>query len=117
MSNLPEQSKNNRFFLTVMSILSGMYFIAGGAVLVSFIPADVVGLGLLLIGGIQVGIMYYLNGKIVPVNNVVAYQPNKSENSSLYAGGAAVDHTGSELPLDAPVGYLAEKTVTGPEEL
>lgn len=108
-TKVPEQNKNNRFFLTVMSILSGVQVIAGGITLLDAVPADVSGILILVVGAVNAGVMYYMNGKIVPLNNVVAYQPNKYTNSALFAGGASAERVGQALDVNTPVGYVAEK--------
>lgn len=109
MSKVPNQSKSNQLFLTIMSIMSGIQVVAGGVVLIDVIPADVSGILLLIVGAVNAGVMYYMNGQIVSLDNVVAYQPNKYTNTNLYAGGASAERTGQALDLNTPVGYVAEK--------
>ena len=111
MGKVPEQSKSNRLFLTIMSIMSGVQFVGAGIVLIDAVPADLSGILLLIVGAVNAGVMYYLNGNIVSLNSVVAYQPNKVKNSALYAGGAATEPTGNQLSVDSPVGTLAEKVI------
>lgn len=111
-TKVPEQSKSNQVFLAIMSVLSGIQFVGGGIVLIDVIPADVSGILLLVVGAINTGVMYYLNGNIVSLNNVVAYQPSKDNNYALFAGGAATAPTGSELAVEDQVGTLAERYVT-----
>lgn len=108
---VPEQSKSNQLFLTIMSILSGIQVVAGGVVLIDAIPADVSGILFLIVGAVNAGVMYYLNGTIVSLNNVVAYQPNKYNDHAVYAGGAAIAPTGDLLPVESQVGTLAERVI------
>lgn len=110
-NKVPNQSKSNQFFLTVMSVMSGIQVVSGGLVLFDTIPSDVSGFLVLLVGAVNAGVMYYMNGKIVSLNNVVAYQPNKRTNTGLYAGGASTERTGQALDLNSPMGYVAEKFV------
>lgn len=111
MGKVPSQSKNNRLFLTVMSVMAGLQVVAGGVVLIDAIPADVSGILFLIVGAVNAGVMYYLNGNIVSLNNVVAYQPDKLNDHALYAGGASTEPTGHLLAVEAPVGTLAERVV------
>lgn len=111
MSNLPKQTSNNKVFLGIMSILASIQVIAGGITLIDAIPADVAGILILIVGAVQVGVTYYLNGQIVPLDKVVAYQPSKFGNTNLYAGGASVEATGSRLSVDSPVGIYAGEEI------
>lgn len=110
-TKVPDQNRSNSTFLAVMAVLSGVQVLAGGISLLEFVPSDVSGILMLVVAAANAGITYYLNGKIVSLNNVVAYQPNKFNNSALYAGGAANERTGSTLSVNAPVGTLADKVV------
>lgn len=114
-TKVPEQSKNNRLFLTIMSIMSGVQVVAGGLTLIDAVPADVSGILILLVGAVNAGVMYYMNGKVVSLDNVVAYQPNKWTHTNLYAGGASAEPLGRELHLDNSLGYVAERYETGHE--
>ena len=116
MGKVPHQSKSNSLFLSVMSVMAGIQVIAGGVVLIDAIPADVSGILLLIVGAVNAGVMYYLNGDIVSLGNVVAYQPNKFNDHSLYAGGASTTPTGDQLSVDSPVGSLAERVVMEEED-
>lgn len=111
MGKVPEQSKSNRLFLAVMSVMAGLQVVAGGVVLIDVIPADLSGILFLVVGAVNAGVMYYLNGNIVSLNNVVAYQPDKINHHALYAGGASIEPTGNQLSVDSPVGTLAEKVI------
>ena len=111
MGKVPHQSKSNSLFLAVMSVMAGIQVIAGGVVLIDAIPPDVSGILLLIVGAVNAGVMYYLNGNIVSLNNVVAYQPDKINDHALYAGGASTEPTGNQLSVDSPVGTLAERVI------
>lgn len=108
MNTVPDQTKNNKGFLVLMSVLAGLQFAAGGLAFIPGVPAVVVGLVVLGIASVSAGMTYYINGQIVPLNNVVAYQPNKSTNPLVYAGGAAPQQTGTPLDVEAPLGTYAE---------
>lgn len=108
---LPSQARNNSKFLAIMAILAGVQVLAGGLALVEAVPSDVSGIMMLAVAAVNAGITYYLNGDIVSLKNVVAYQPNKFGQSELYAGGASNEVTGDMLSVNAPVGTLADKVV------
>lgn len=108
MNTVPDQTKNNKGFLILMSVLAGLQFAAGGLAFIPGVPAVAVGLVVLGIASVSAGMTYYINGQIVPLNNVVAYQPNKSANPLVYAGGAAPQQTGTPLDVEAPLGTYAE---------
>lgn len=110
-NQVPEQNKSNQLFLTVMSIMSGIQVVAGGVVLIDAIPADVSGILFLLVGAVNAGVMYYMNGNIVSLKNVVAYQPNKYDNHGVYAGGAASVPTGDAISVETSVGAISERVV------
>lgn len=116
MPTMPEQNKANRILLTVMSIMSGVQVVAGGIVLIDIVPADLSGILLLIVGGVNAAVMYYINGRVVDLNTVVAYQPNKHSNSGLYAGGASTELTGTKLSVNSPIGTLAERYVSEYDE-
>lgn len=110
-TKVPGQNQSNRLFLTIMSIMAGVQFVGGGIVLIDAIPPDLSGILLLVVGAVNASVMYYLNGNIVSLNNVVAYQPDKVNNPDLFAGGASTEPTGNMLPVDTPVGSLAERVI------
>lgn len=73
--------------LIMNSVLAALSFIGGGAALADIIPAKWLGLGLLVLGGVQVGWSAYVQGKVVPLPLVAAHlDPN---TAALVAGPAA----------------------------
>lgn len=59
--------------LIMNSILAGVSFVGGGAVLADVIPPVPLGLGLLVLGGVQIGWSTYVQGQVVPLPLVAAH--------------------------------------------
>jgi hypothetical protein len=92
--------------LVTLSILAALqaFFLLGEV-------GDLIGenLRLLIIGGlgaVNVGIGFYLTGKVTPTANVVAYQPDTSSPKIIVAGGAAEAPTGERVSNATPVGAM-----------
>jgi hypothetical protein len=86
--NTSQHSKPRPVLIALSSLAALQAFFLLGEV------GDLVGekLRLLIIGGlgaINVGIGFYLTGKVTPFGNVVAYQPNPDQPEIIRAGGAA----------------------------
>lgn len=73
--------------LIMNSVLAGVSFVAGGAALADFIPAKALGLGLLLLGGVQIGWSAYVQGQVVPLASTAAHVDPAT--GALVAGPAA----------------------------
>jgi hypothetical protein len=73
--------------LIMNSVLAGVSFVGGGAALADVIPAKWLGLGLLLLGGVQIGWSAYVQGQVVPLPLVAAHRD--TETQALIAGPAA----------------------------
>lgn len=73
--------------LIMNSVLAGVTFIGGGAALADVIPAKTLGLGLLVLGGVQVGWSMYVQGLVVPLASTAAHVDPHS--GALVAGPAA----------------------------
>jgi hypothetical protein len=69
------------------SVLAGLTFIGGGAALADVVPTKTLGLGLLVLGGIQIGWSTYVQGQVVPLPLVAAHRD--SSTHALVAGPAA----------------------------
>jgi hypothetical protein len=69
------------------SVLAALTFIGGGAALADVVPAKALGLGLLALGGIQIGWSTYVQGQVVPLQNTAAHIDTKT--GALIAGPAA----------------------------
>jgi hypothetical protein len=79
--------KTPRPVLIMNSVLAGLTFIGGGAALAEVIPATVLGIGLLVLGGIQIGWSTYVQGQVVPLPLVAAHKDTHTH--ALVAGPAA----------------------------
>lgn len=73
--------------LIMNSVLAALTFIGGGAALADVIPAVPLGLGLLVLGGIQIGWSTYTQQQVVP-NQLVAARKDAA-TGALVAGLAA----------------------------
>lgn len=73
--------------LIMNSVLAGLTFVGGGAALADVIPAKALGLGLLVLGGIQIGWGTYVQGQVVPLPLVAAHRD--ADTQALVAGPAA----------------------------
>jgi hypothetical protein len=58
--------------LIMNSVLAALTFIGGGAALADVIPAAALGIGLLVLGGIQIGWGTYTQGQVTPYALVAA---------------------------------------------
>lgn len=58
--------------LIMNSVLAALTFIGGGAALADVIPAVPLGIGLLVLGGIQIGWGVYTQGQVAPLPLVAA---------------------------------------------
>jgi hypothetical protein len=72
--------------VVVFSILAGAQVILGGAALGEVVPAKWIGLAALVVAGVQVGMTFYVQGKVTPYENVAA---RVTPDGSLIAGPAA----------------------------
>lgn len=73
--------------LIMNSVLAGVSFVGGGAALADVVPAKWLGLGLLLLGGVQIGWSAYVQGQVVPLPLVAAHVDMGTR--ALVAGPAA----------------------------
>ena len=73
--------------LIMNSVLAGVSFVGGGAALADVLPAKWLGLGLLILGGIQIGWSAYVQGQVVPLPLVAAHVDTGTR--ALVAGPAA----------------------------
>lgn len=93
--------------LLMNSVLAGLTFVGGGAALADVIPAKWLGLGLLVLGGVQVGWSAYVQGQVVPLPLVAARLD--TETAALVAGPAAPGAS-SRLPGSTNVGDVVDVT-------
>jgi hypothetical protein len=73
--------------LIMNSVLAGVTFVGGGAVLAEVIPPVPLGLGLLVLGGIQIAWATYTQGRVTPQELVAARKD--SSTGAIVAGPAA----------------------------
>ena len=93
--------------LIMNSVLAGLTFVGGGAALADVIPATALGLGLLALGGIQIGWSTYTQGKVVPMPLVAARIDTAT--GALVAGPAAPGIQ-SKDPATTNVGDVVDVT-------
>lgn len=80
--------KKPRPVLLAMSVVVGVDTILGGVALTSFVSKDLIALLVLISAGFKVGVAYYLQGRVVPFEDVAAYVPDR-DRQSLIAGPAS----------------------------
>lgn len=97
--------------LIMNSVLAGVSFIGGGAALADVIPAKWLGLGLLLLGGVQIGWSAYVQGQVVPLPLVAAHRDTGTQ--ALVAGPAAPGVASSVLG-STNVGDVVDVTKADP---
>lgn len=73
--------------LIMNSVLAGLTFIGGGTALADIIPVKVLGVGLLVLGGVQVAWSTYVQGQVTPQKLVAAHLDPST--GALVAGPAA----------------------------
>ena len=93
--------------LIMNSVLAALTFIGGGAALADVIPATALGLGLLLLGGIQIGWATYTQQQVVP-NQLVAAR--KDSITGALVAGLAAPGIQSEDPATTSVGDVVDVT-------
>jgi hypothetical protein len=89
------------------SVLAGLTFIGGGAALADVIPATALGIGLLILGGIQIGWATYTQGQVVP-NQLVAAR--KDAHTGALVAGPAAPGIHSKDPATTSVGDVVDVT-------
>lgn len=89
--------------LIALSVAAGVKALLATAAITDLIGAQVAGaiLGVLL--AVDVGVAFYLQGRVTPVEDVVIYE----RANRLRAGEAAAQATGSIVRTDEPVGVVA----------
>lgn len=64
----------SRPVLIINSILAGLQVLAGGTALADVgVPTETVGLFVVGVAAVQVGVNFYVQGQVVPVQDAVAY--------------------------------------------
>lgn len=105
----------SRPVLITFSILAGLQVLAGGAALSDIVGEDVFGLFVLAVAAVQVGMTFYVQNQVVPVDDVAAYS-NKEGNvvagpAAGVTNGKSVDVVKTEPPPSE--GEFVEGTFVG----
>lgn len=85
--------------LVMNSILAGVTFVGGGAALADFIPAKVLGLCLLVLGGVQVAWATYTARQVTPNAAVGAIKPDLEKPGMVAFDGAKNIPNGTPVEL------------------
>lgn len=93
-------NSSKRPVILVMSILAGLQFIAGGAMLADFIGKQAAGLFILFVGALQAGIQFYVQNQVTPWSTVVS---KVNDAGTIVAGPAAAVATGVVVSEPQPV--------------
>ena len=99
--------------LIMNSVLAGLTFVGGGAALADVIPPVPLGIGLLVLGGVQIGWSTYVQGQVVPLPLVAARVD--ADTLALVAGPAAPG-VASRAPGSTNVGDVVDVTKADPVE-
>lgn len=97
--------------LIMNSVLAGVTFIGGGAALADAVPAKVLGLGLLILGGVQIGWSTYVQGRVTPQELIAARRDTAT--GAIVAGPAAPGVASSALG-STNVGDVVDVTKADP---
>jgi hypothetical protein len=95
------------------SVLAGLTFVGGGAALADVIPPVPLGIGLLVLGGVQIGWSTYVQGQVVPLPLVAARRD--ADTHALVAGPAAPG-VASRAAGSTNVGDVVDVTKADPVE-
>lgn len=98
--------------LIMNSVLAGLTFIGGGTALADVVPVKVLGIGLLVLGGVQVGWSTYVQGQVTPQKLVAAHLD--PDIGALVAGPAAPG-VASHAPGSTNVGDVVDVTKAEPQ--
>lgn len=97
--------------LIMNSVLAGLTFIGGGAALADVIPAVPLGIGLLVLGGIQIGWGVYTQGQVTPQTLVAA---RVDTGTGAIVAGPAAPGVASRTPGSTNVGDVVDVTKAEP---
>lgn len=93
--------------LIMNSVLAALTFIGGSAALTDIIPATALGLGLLGLGGIQIGWATYTQQQVVPVPLVAA---RKDAGTGAIVAGPAAPGVASTAAGSTEIGDVVDVT-------
>jgi hypothetical protein len=97
--------------LIMNSVLAGLTFIGGGAALADVIPATALGIGLLVLGGVQIGWATYTQGQVTPLPLVAA---RLDTGTGAIVAGPAAPGVASAAPGSTSVGDVVDVTKAAP---
>ena len=98
--------------LIMNSVLAGVTFIGGGAVLADVIPPVPLGVGLLVLGGVQIGWSTYVQGRVTPQELVAA---RRDTDTGALVAGLAAPGVASRVAGSTNVGDVVDVTKASPE--
>ena len=93
--------------LIMNSVLAGITFVGGGAVLAEVIPPVPLGLGLLVLGGVQIGWSTYVQGRVTPQELVAA---RRDTGTGAIVAGLAAPGVASRAAGSTNVGDVVDVT-------
>jgi hypothetical protein len=91
--------------LLYLSILAGLDVLTAGAAFGDVVTVKTAGIILLMLAAVKAATAFYLQSLVVPLGNVLAYQPDL-QTGTIISGGASVAQTGATLSPLIPVGRL-----------
>lgn len=97
--------------LIMNSVLAGVTFIGGGAALADAVPARTLGLGLLILGGVQIGWSTYVQGRVTPHELIAA---RRDTDTGAIVAGPAAPGVASRVPGSTNVGDVVDVTRADP---
>lgn len=93
------------------SVLAGITFIGGGAALADVVPVKPLGLGLLILGGVQIGWSTYVQGRVTPQELVAA---RRDTGTGAIVAGLAAPGVASSAAGSTNVGDVVDVTKADP---
>lgn len=97
--------------LIMNSVLAGLTFVSGGAALADVVPAWLLGLVLLVLGGVQIGWSTYVQGQVVPLPLVAAH---RDPGTLALVAGPAAPGVASSAAGSTNVGDVVDVTKADP---
>lgn len=85
--------------LVVMSVLAGAQILTGGAALGDVIGVKVAGLAILVVGAVQAGMQFYVQGQVTPTAQVAA---QRNVDGRVVTGPAASEVLAGDANVGEP---------------
>lgn len=86
----------SRPVLITFSVLAGLQVLTGGSALANFIGGEMAGLFILAVASVQVGMTFFVQNSVVPVQDTAAYV---NSQGSTVAGPASGVTNGREVDV------------------